>query len=190
MDSRHSYPRRNFLAGAAALGWSALARPHLHAQAKPQRIDIHHHLFPPNYRSAIASAGGGNLAAWTAEQSIAEMDKSGIQTSVISVSPPGVWFGDAAQSRNLARIINDYGAKMRGDFPGRFGLFAATDGAFPKLHFPRPQAGNGEVYRPFFKLPLGKIAARRANRDLKMRSFLSKFGVKARHDDHFKKITI
>jgi predicted TIM-barrel fold metal-dependent hydrolase len=32
---------------------------------------------------------------------------------------------DAVQTRNLARIINDYGAKMSQEFPGRFGLFAA-----------------------------------------------------------------
>jgi predicted TIM-barrel fold metal-dependent hydrolase len=106
-------------------------RPLLHAQptagfrVRPHRIDIHHHLFPPNYRSTIASIGAGNLAAWTTEQSLAEMDKGGIQTSVLSVSPPGIWFGDAAQSRNLARMINDYGAKMSQDSPGRFGLFAA-----------------------------------------------------------------
>ena len=129
--SSHIHPRRTFLAGLAGLGMSALTRPILHAQppaglrVRPHRIDIHHHLFPPNYRTMIASIGAGNLAAWTAEQSLAEMDKGGIQTSVISVSPPGVWFGDAAQARNLARTINDYGAKMSQDSPGRFGLFAA-----------------------------------------------------------------
>ena len=134
MDHRislHCQPRRTFLAGLAGLGMSALTRPILHAQSpaglrvRPHRIDIHHHLFPPNYRTTIASIGAGNLAAWTAEQSLAEMDRGGIQTSVISVSPPGIWFGDAAQARNLARTINDYGAKMSQDSPGRFGLFAA-----------------------------------------------------------------
>jgi len=126
--SQHDYPRRTFLAGLTGLGISALPRPLLHAQGlrvRPHRIDIHHHLFPPNYRSTIASIGAGNLTAWTTEQSLAEMDKGGIQTSVLSVSPPGIWFGDPAQSRNLARIINDYGAKMAHESPGRFGLFAA-----------------------------------------------------------------
>jgi predicted TIM-barrel fold metal-dependent hydrolase len=69
--------------------------------------------------------GAGNLAPWTIEQSLAEMDRGGIQTAVLSVSPPGIWFGEAAQARTLARTINDYGAKMSQDSPGRYGLFAA-----------------------------------------------------------------
>ena len=76
--SPHSHSRRTFLAG---LGISAL--PLLHAQgfrARPHRIDVHHHLFPPNYRSTIASIGAGNLTAWSTEQSLAEMEKGGIQT--------------------------------------------------------------------------------------------------------------
>jgi predicted TIM-barrel fold metal-dependent hydrolase len=129
MDSRYSHPRptprRAFLAGIACMGWSALALPRLHAQAKPHRIDIHHHLFPPMYRAILDSVRAGGSPPWTVEQSIAEMDRSGIQTSMLSVSPPGIWLGDAAQSRNLARIVNDYGAMMRSDHPGRYGLFAA-----------------------------------------------------------------
>ena len=79
----------------------------------------------PVSRSALAAANAAPLAAWTVEQSLAEMDRSSIQTAILSLSPPGLWFGDAAQARSLARIVNDYGAKVRQDFPGRFGLFAA-----------------------------------------------------------------
>jgi len=127
-NSQYILTRRTVLAG---LGISALMRPLLPAQTsaglrvRPHRVDVHHHLFPPNYRTAIASIGAGNLAAWTAEQSLAEMDRGGIETAVLSVSPPGIWFGEAAQARTLARTINDYGAKMSQDSPGRFGLFAA-----------------------------------------------------------------
>jgi predicted TIM-barrel fold metal-dependent hydrolase len=53
------------------------------------------------------------------------MDKGGIATSVLSISSPGVWLGDVQQGRKLARMVNDYGAKLAHDFPGRFGLFAA-----------------------------------------------------------------
>jgi len=129
VDSR--LPRRTMLTSLAGLGLSVLARTPLHAQpqsglrVRPHRIDVHHHLFPPDYRSALAAANAAPLAAWTVEQSLAEMDKSAIQTALLSLSPPGLWFGDAAQARKLARIVNDYGAKMRQDFPGRFGLFAA-----------------------------------------------------------------
>jgi hypothetical protein len=126
-DSR--LPRRTLLTSLAGLGLSALAKGPLQAQSglrvRPHRVDVHHHLFPPNYRSAIAAANAAPLAAWTVEQSLAEMDKSSIQTAILSLSPPGLWFGDAAQSRNLARIVNDYGAKVRQDFPGRVGHMAA-----------------------------------------------------------------
>ena len=134
MDCRTGYSRlsrRTMFTGLAGLGLSVLAKGPLLAQAqsglrvRPHRVDVHHHLFPPSYRSAIAEANGGALAAWTVEQSLAEMDKGSIQTAILSLSPPGLWFGDAVQARNLARIVNDYGTKVRQDFPGRFGLFAA-----------------------------------------------------------------
>src|SRR5690348_3979695 len=108
--------RREFVAGLAS---AALAK----AAAAPHRIDVHHHLFPPAYRTAIGSQAAA-LPAWTPTQSIGEMDKGGIATSVLSLSSPGVWFGDVEQARKLARIVNDYGAMTAKDHPGRFGLFA------------------------------------------------------------------
>ena len=44
---------------------------------------------------------------------------------MLSLVQPGVWFGDAEKARKLARDCNDYGAQLRKDYPGRFGLFAA-----------------------------------------------------------------
>ena len=53
------------------------------------------------------------------------MDKSGIATSILSIVQPGVWYGDnVEESRRLARQLNEYGAKVVKDHPGRFGLFA------------------------------------------------------------------
>jgi len=149
MDCRTGYgrlPRRTMLTGLTGFGLSVLAKGPLQAQpqsglrVRPHRIDVHHHLFPPNYRSALAAANAAPLAAWTVEQSLAEMDKSSIQTAILSLSPPGLWFGDAAQARNLARIVNDYGAKVRQDFPGRFGLFSAlplpdTEGSLREIEY-------------------------------------------------------
>src|SRR5688572_33366381 len=44
---------------------------------------------------------------------------------MLSITAPGVWFGDAQEARALAREMNDYAAaKMVSDYKGRFGLFA------------------------------------------------------------------
>jgi len=109
--------RREFLAGIAC----TLAKG---AQAAPHRIDVHHHLFPPAYRTAIGNLAAGQ-PAWSPAQSVEEMDKGGIATSLLSISSPGVWFGEVEQARKLARIVNDYGTMTAKDHPGRFGLFAA-----------------------------------------------------------------
>ena len=53
------------------------------------------------------------------------MEKAGVTTAVLSLPPPGVWFGDVEEGRSLARACNEYGAQLRKDNPGRFGLFAA-----------------------------------------------------------------
>ena len=91
---------------------------------RPHRIDVHHHVVPPSYLAEIASRRIGAPAQWTPEQSIEDMDGSGIAKSVLSLIQPGVWFGDTDEARRLAREANDYGAGVARDFPGRFGLFA------------------------------------------------------------------
>jgi len=96
-------------------------------------IDVHHHHIPPFYLEEnldrIAASWGGRLSAtwhgWSPQRAIEAMDRAGIETSVLSLSSPGVWFGDAAQARTLARRVNEYASRMRAEHPGRFGLFAA-----------------------------------------------------------------
>jgi 6-methylsalicylate decarboxylase len=138
LDAR-TLDRRTFFTGLAALGAAALTRP-AGAAAKPHRIDIHHHLRPPAYVAELVAQGEGAGPGWTPAKSIDEMDQSGIATSLLSINPPGVWFGNAEQGRRLSRIINDYGAKMVKDFPSRFGLFAAlplldTDGSLREIEY-------------------------------------------------------
>jgi predicted TIM-barrel fold metal-dependent hydrolase len=62
---------------------------------------------------------------WTPTKSIEDMDRGGVATAVVSITNPGLWFGDAAVTRRLARACNDFGAKLVQDHPTRFGLFAA-----------------------------------------------------------------
>jgi predicted TIM-barrel fold metal-dependent hydrolase len=63
--------------------------------------------------------------AWTPEKSIDDMDKGGCAAAVVSITNPGLWFGDAAATKALARACNEYGASLVQKHPSRFGLFAA-----------------------------------------------------------------
>lgn len=97
------------------------------AVGKPARIDMHHHFAPPAW---VAEVKGRPLlqaanTTWTPAQSIDDMDRGGVATAVVSITNPGLWFGDAAVTRRLARACNDFGAKLVRDYPTRFGLFAA-----------------------------------------------------------------
>ena len=120
--------RRGFLSGVAAAGGAATiaAAGGAAAQAAPFRVDVHHHLYPPKSmaRAAKSYTMLPVMKGWQAEHSLAQMDQSGIQTSVLSVAAPGVWFGDAQEARDLARACNEYGAALVRDHPGRFGFFA------------------------------------------------------------------
>jgi predicted TIM-barrel fold metal-dependent hydrolase len=53
------------------------------------------------------------------------MDRGGVAAAVVSITNPGIWFGDAEATKRLARACNEYGAALVRDHPRRFGLFAA-----------------------------------------------------------------
>jgi 6-methylsalicylate decarboxylase len=95
--------------------------------AKPHRIDIHHHFSPPAW---IAEVKGREMlqranSDWTPTRSIEDMDQAGVAAAVVSVTNPGLWFGDKEVTRRVSRECNDYGAKLMQQHPTRFGLFAA-----------------------------------------------------------------
>src|SRR5438132_5234898 len=127
--------RRSFLTSAfASLGFAAACsadRLEAFAQAaapiRPHRIDIHHHFAPPAW---VAEVKGRPLlqaanTTWTPAKSIEDMDRGGVAASVISITNPGLWFGDNAVTMRLARACNEYAAKLVQDHPNRFGFFAA-----------------------------------------------------------------
>jgi 6-methylsalicylate decarboxylase len=124
-----------FLAGGmAALGLGAVAGTGRIAPAAAQtppktRIDVHHHFIPQFHVDAMMAPGrraGPPPPKWSPAASLEDMDKSGIATSILSIAQPGVWYGNnVEESRSLARQLNEYGAKVVKDHPGRFGLFAA-----------------------------------------------------------------
>jgi len=95
----------------------------------PHRIDVHHHILPGEYVSALARigvTGGGGIPfpSWSVDDALGLMDRHGIQAAVTSISSPGVHFGDAAAARDLARRCNEISARLVGDHPTRFGGFA------------------------------------------------------------------
>ncbi len=96
------------------------------ADAKPFRIDVHHHLSPPTYVTASNESGFGDalMKNWTIEKTLADMDKAGIATAMLSVTTPGVNFTKGDPARRLCREANEYAAKLVADYPGRFGNFA------------------------------------------------------------------
>lgn len=120
--------RRTFIAGITAAG-AGLALGTRTVLSQPAgRIDVHHHFAPPYWlrvTDGISPATSGIWKPWTPERSLDSMDQGGCQTAIISITTPGMAFGDNEQTRRLARDANEYAAKMRSDHPGRFGIFAA-----------------------------------------------------------------
>jgi predicted TIM-barrel fold metal-dependent hydrolase len=121
--------RRGFMASAvgaaAAAGLAsnaAFGQPT--AKTRPGRIDVHHHYAPAFHREALGDKRGNSWPKWSPQMSREDMDKSGIQTAMLSIIQPGTWFGNVEESRSLTRKLNDYGAGMVRDYPGRYGLFA------------------------------------------------------------------
>jgi 6-methylsalicylate decarboxylase len=128
---------------ASTLSWSwSDARSSL---VSAGRIDVHAHFLSEAYRTALDAAGFGApdgmpVPAWEAGAHLALMDRLGIATSLLSVSSPGVHFGDDAAARTLARQVNEDGKRLAEAHPGRFGLFGSlpvpdVDGALDELAF-------------------------------------------------------
>jgi predicted TIM-barrel fold metal-dependent hydrolase len=113
-----------------------------------QLIDVHHHFVPPFYlaenRDRIAQSRGGQLSAawleWTPRRTLDAMDRNGVAAAVLSMSTPGVWFGDGTVAHATARRSNEYAADLVRSYPTRFGFFAAialpdTDGALREIQY-------------------------------------------------------
>lgn len=122
-----SSSRRSFLHGLGALGLGTLlsrtssdAQP---ASTKPRVINVHHHLTAPAYVKFLTENKVREFPNKSAAEGIEDMDQAGINTALCSIIGPGIWFGDLAATRRLARECNDYAAKLVSDYPGRFGIF-------------------------------------------------------------------
>jgi len=109
-------------------------------------IDVHHHVVPPFYleENRERLAVGGTISRpwldWTPQQSIEAMDEHGVETAMISLSTPGVWFGDKEEARRTSRRVNEYCTQLSHQYPRRFGLFGAiplpdTEGSLREIAY-------------------------------------------------------
>ncbi len=107
-------------------------------------IDVHAHFVTDSYVRQATAAGHGRpdgmdrWPAWSAEEHLELMDRHGIETAMLSMSSPGVHFGDAAAARRLAREVNEDAAELAARHPDRFGFFASlplpdVDGALGEI---------------------------------------------------------
>ena len=121
MDASFHFSRRDFLAGLTAAAVVA-SRP-LAGQTKPRLINVHHHLTAPAYVKFLTDNKVREFPIKSAAEGIEDMDKAGVTIALCSTIGPGIWFGNLADTRRLAREINDYAAKVLADYPGRLGMF-------------------------------------------------------------------
>ena len=96
---------------------------------KPKRIDVHHHILPPNFVSALNSlnipwTGGPEVPSWSLQQAHDMMGAMGIDAAVASPSPGVYWGGDTGFAVKLARETNEFVADVVRDDSEHFGGFA------------------------------------------------------------------
>jgi predicted TIM-barrel fold metal-dependent hydrolase len=109
----------------------------------PRRIDLHTHFLPDGYRKVLARHGQDTIAGtpvpeWSADLHQEFMREWGIDTAVVSISDPGVYFGDVGEARETARLVNEEGAALIRANPDRWGALATLplpdlDGALAEL---------------------------------------------------------
>ena len=117
-------------------------------------IDVHNHFYPSSYLKELKKGEG---AAKVTEDSkgdfiltyagdynvivpghrdiefrLAELDRIGIKTQILSLTTPGVHIEERERGIRLAKMVNDDFAEIAGKYPGRFYGFAALPLQDPK----------------------------------------------------------
>jgi predicted TIM-barrel fold metal-dependent hydrolase len=121
----------------------------------PKRIDVHHHILPPNFVSALNSlninwTGGPEKPEWSLQLAHDTMGAMGIDAAVASASPGVYWGGDTGFAVKLARETNEFLANVVHDDPHHFGAFAT-------LPFPDVDASLEELEYSYDTLGLDGV---------------------------------
>ena len=118
--------RRGFVAGVAAFGALAAAGCATPQPSGPHRIDVHHHISPPAWVTALKAAklDSPPVNNWTPQRSIDDLDRGGVATAITSPTLPAAGFLNAADAAAVVRASNEYARKLADDSRGRFRMFA------------------------------------------------------------------
>lgn len=78
------------------------------------RIDSHAHLIPPEHVAELEQRSllPIPLPPWSADLTYQTMARHGIDAAVLSLSPPGVFFGDGGLTKEFARSVNGRAAAL------------------------------------------------------------------------------
>jgi predicted TIM-barrel fold metal-dependent hydrolase len=135
------------------LGTLRIAACAVYARLPGMLIDVHHHIIPPAYADVVSRdltarnpANAAQVLRWTPAASVEAMDRAGVAAAITSISTPGVWFGDVARARKLARECNEFAAGMERSHPGRFAFFATLpmpdiDGTLAEIQYALDELG-------------------------------------------------
>lgn len=119
-------------------------------------VDCHTHMLSSGYLDLLAAHGapyslgavaGGDRAVHRAgapfmtltpgmfdyDLRLAEMDKAGVDLSIVSLTCPNVYWGDAATSQTAARLVNDDMAAAARRYPDRIRFLASLPWQHPDL---------------------------------------------------------
>jgi predicted TIM-barrel fold metal-dependent hydrolase len=96
----------------------------------PRRIDVHHHILPPEFIKDLAirkidwTGTNSPVPEWHADMARGMMERNGISFALTSVCAELVWRGEIAPAIRWARHCNDFMARLVQDDPTHFGGFA------------------------------------------------------------------
>jgi 6-methylsalicylate decarboxylase len=122
--------RRTLLAAAGG-ALSLASRLGARAQAADVGlVDFHAHFLPEGYVALATAAGQGPdgmpaWPSWSRTDQLLLMDLLGIDVALLSVSSPGVHFGDDRAAATLARAVNDEAAAHVAAAPERLRFLAS-----------------------------------------------------------------